>query len=52
MPKQDKNSIREFAYLRHGRPIPDGWKLASKLDDCYHGQFSVLIEKENVSEKT
>lgn len=30
-------------YLPHGKPIPNGWRLASTLENTIHGHHAILI---------
>lgn len=41
--------ITTYRYLRHGQPIPDGWRLAHDLNDTRHGHFATLIKQEIMS---
>ena len=36
-------------YLNHGRTVPDGWKLADKLEGTHHSWFAVLLVEKSVS---
>lgn len=33
-------------YLPHGKPVPEGWSLADKLEGTHHSSFAVLIIKD------
>jgi len=39
--------IIECQWLKHGEPVPDGWRVASADPKVlrHHGQYSVLIER-------
>lgn len=32
--------MEELRYIRHGKPIPDGWELVADFEDCHHGRYS------------
>ena len=38
--------ITTYKYLKHGQPIPKGWRLASKLEDTHHGKHAILIKRD------
>ncbi len=40
--------VREFTWLRHGKPVPEGWKVPDQRLDTHHQVYSVLIQKEPV----
>lgn len=35
--------IIEYQYLKRGKPIPKGWRLADSLQDTHHGHHAILI---------
>lgn len=45
----ENQPVREFRYHKHGKPIPDGWRLVSDLGDTHHGYYAVLIERNNAT---
>jgi len=38
-------SITEFMWLRHGSPMPEGWRLADQAI-THHTRYAVLIMRE------
>lgn len=38
----------EFRYLKHGTPLPEGWRLADNFEGCRHGLYAVLIMRDIV----
>lgn len=32
--------IEEFRYIRHGKPIPEGWELVADFEGTHHGRYS------------
>lgn len=41
--------ITTYRYLRHGQPLPKGWRLAHDLNDTRHGHFAILIKQDSMS---
>ncbi len=37
----------EFAWLRHGREVPDGWRVAEQRLDTHHNDFARLLVRVN-----
>lgn len=40
----------EFMWLKHGTPIPKGWKLSDQAM-THHHQYAALIEREQPTEE-
>jgi hypothetical protein len=34
-------------YWPNSKAIPEGWELASEMDETHHGQYSVLIREKS-----
>lgn len=38
-------NVKEIRYHPKNKPIPEGWRVVSELEDTNHGEYSVLIER-------
>lgn len=34
-------------YLKHGKPVPDGWLVVDDLQGTHHGEYARIIAKED-----
>jgi len=39
---------REYKYLPHGKPIPEGWEATDSLENTHHGHHATLIKRNGV----
>ena len=38
-------TVTEFAWLRHGQPVPEGWTVPPQRLDSHHNHYAVLIAR-------
>ena len=42
----------EYSYLKHGKPIPEGWEAAESLQGTPHGHHATLIKRHTMAVMT
>ena len=42
-------TVTTVRWLRHGQPVPDGWRLADQRLDTHHNAHAVLIVEDRPS---